>query len=406
MPDSNKRLQDITERKASPPEYLARDDGTYTLVIEPTTEKKISFDLFARSIYRYGSTDNDFSTFTNPPKFYFPGDVTVRDQVQTTGGLRIGILRCGSYRAYSTGISGSPNAFSLYQGTIDGSENKLRGTWGVNDLILYNINGYISGQDNMSIRLYGDTGNGRFKGNLTVDGTTSIGGNTTIGGTASITGNTTIRGTLSLTGNLSAGSISGFSLNNSNTGLTDANDAKAGATYVNCSTVANLPYSSGAGELLRIGSNQIFLRLSSGNIIETWYRCYLNSVWGAWHRNDDPRTISLSDFITPATGISISASSVQISGRTITGYITCTGTVTSNDSHIINVGTIKSAYRPSFIRTFPTLINGSVNGSFPSPVVGRVFSDGTFSIVADEANRTYGSTNYAWTNGTAFEYTL
>lgn len=406
MADTTKKLQNITLNSS----LMLRTDDDYVLVIKPTTEVKKTFDMLARSIYHYGHSDNDFTAFTTPPPIYFPGDVYVRDDVRTKNGTRAGTVRAANYRAYS-----QSNGFMMYQGDMT-TGSVQRGHWGATNITLYNTSGYSQSVDNRTIALSADNGSAHFWGTLRADGATTLGGNTTIDGT------------LNVSGNLTAGSITGFSVNHPAGTVTNADNMLAGGMYCDCTKVSNLPYSTGSGELYRIGNIEVFIRISNYVATETWYRFFLNSKWQDWESLDKTlksrvdslenyTSISLSNFITPATGVTIPSGVIRKTGNRIHGYFynpeNKAAPLTFNDYGRATIGTIKEAYRPSLLRVCSTEFNGSTNGSYPYPGILRIETTGVVTLIVDHekwgatvGSGTSESGHYGWTNGTAFDYML
>lgn len=121
-------------------------------------------------------------------------------------------------------------------------------------------------------------------------------------------------------------------------------------------------------------------------------------------------SISVSDFITLSTGITLAGSGhfLYKTPNHIYVKLMFTGSTTSNAGGYINVGTINSAYRPSAAQSRGIVINVASSGQVRGPAVAEIYAGGTLRIATGANAATYGNSTYPWATdaGIVIDYAL
>lgn len=121
-------------------------------------------------------------------------------------------------------------------------------------------------------------------------------------------------------------------------------------------------------------------------------------------------SVSVSDFITVSSGITLASSGNVIykTANHIYAKLMFTGTAISNAAGYFNVGTLNTAYRPTAPQAKGVTINNSAGGQVRSPAVIELFSGGIIRITTGEISKTYGNATYSWAtdSGIVIDYAL
>lgn len=113
-------------------------------------------------------------------------------------------------------------------------------------------------------------------------------------------------------------------------------------------------------------------------------------------------SVSISDFITASTGVTL-ASSGHVIYKTenhIYAKLMFTGAITSNAAGYFNVGTLKTAYCPTAPQAKGVVINNTTGGQVRGPATVEIFAGGTIRIATGANAATYGNSSYPWSTDT------
>ena len=120
-------------------------------------------------------------------------------------------------------------------------------------------------------------------------------------------------------------------------------------------------------------------------------------------------SIALSDFMSIASGITISDSDIRILNNHVSVLLVAAGGVTIGANGTFGLGTIKSAYRPSRRAECATIINKSTSGQVYVPATVDIdYTNGYTRVICQDHDVTYGNATYPWstTVGFWFDYWL
>lgn len=82
-------------------------------------------------------------------------------------------------------------------------------------------------------------------------------------------------------------------------------------------------------------------------------------------------------------------------------HIMCTlkakGSITVSDTGSVQLGILKSAYRPRVKQTRITTINKTTSGQINASAAITINPNGWVNLITGEASKTYGNTSYPWT---------
>ena len=108
------------------------------------------------------------------------------------------------------------------------------------------------------------------------------------------------------------------------------------------------------------------------------------------------------------TVANITDAKIYKKGSRISGYIKCSGDITSSNSGTIKIGTLASAYVPKISRTCGTAYNPSTQGQSYKPCVAYVGVSRWFGIYIGDINTQCGNASYSWStsDGILFDYEL